>query len=197
MNELLILATPFLTYGAYIVGKIRGRNIQFSMASNSYPKYSFKSGATSEETIKKIELLVKENAALKNNYVTVSWLCQLLDIENKIEPKEFYEKVLYPIMSSQKLYQIDICEECLDKDHTVIIQMLKEKTNPFADDEKINPYLMDTGTCSCCGKINDLVNPFLYNTFQSLGYQFNSEASIKKVGFSRLWQTRIKQGENE
>lgn len=196
MNNLLLLSTPFIVLGSYMLGKIRDKNIQFQMVSNFPPRYSFKSGTNLEETLSKIETLAKENAALKNNHVTVAWLCQSLNIEERIEAKEFYQKVLYPIMNSCSLYQIDVCKECIEKDHTILIQMLKEKVNPFAENEKINSYMMDTGTCSCCGKVNELINPFLYNTFQSLGYQFNLQG-CENVGFPRLWQTRLKQGENK
>lgn len=67
METLVILIGLIIVYGSYRIGKANGRNESFGfVAKEDGFSYSFESGKNFDETLKKIENLVKENAQLKH-----------------------------------------------------------------------------------------------------------------------------------
>lgn len=80
--SVLLLASMF--WLGFLLGKVY---VPFAFASLEEPIYSFESGDTLEETIKKIEAVVKENAYLKK---------QLNEKEmfiKELESKKFYKEI--------------------------------------------------------------------------------------------------------
>lgn len=79
-------------------------------------------------------------------------------MENNITALNLKEK-LKPFFDKFPLLQKNYCEKCLE--------ILSIKNELLKYNNKIDPYLMDTGICDKCGETNDLINPLIYSVAKS------------------------------
>ncbi|WP_152633175.1 hypothetical protein [Aliarcobacter butzleri] len=186
-----ILFTTSL-YTAYIFGLKKGRNSDFFIESeNSYEplSYFFENGKSLDETILKIEDLLKENNTFKMYYYLLLIMLQRIIKDQKenslklLTPRYIYDNFLYPVISDNEKLKFNFCVYCLKKEKISLIEDLKL----FRLGSEFNFNLFDTKECSCCKKTNDVLNPLIYTVMIELNLADYFEKMDNEVRCPKIW----------
>lgn len=180
---------------AYKLGFKKGGNLGLFIRSsnNTYSPYSYCfASKTVDETISKLEVLLKRDDTFLVYYGMIKFILSDLisqqSTENKLDnitPKYIYDVYLFPNMEKSKKLQLNFCLDCIKKENIYLVTHFTRVDSVFED--SINSNLLDTGRCSCCGKINDVLNPFLYTVLSELHLDFYFRKMDNNNKCPRIW----------
>lgn len=184
-------------FAAYKLGFKKGRTLGLFIRSsnNIYNPYSYCfASKTVDETISKLEVLLKRDDTFLVYYGMIKFILNGLisqqSTENKLDtitPKYIYDVYLFPNMKKSEKLQFNFCLDCIKKEKIYLVKDFTKVDSVFED--SINNNLLDTGRCSCCGKTNDVLNPFIYTVLTELNLDsyFGKIDSNNNDKCPRIW----------